>query len=1444
MKRIVSVVLAGFAALFVVAGTATLVSFLDRELTARMQALKSETISALEELIGRKIGYESISPSVLPQVEIRNLSIYDSMDSERVLLSIRKVRVSYSLFKLLLRRDPAGALREIRIENTTLDIDPSRDGDVSRLLEKLFSSRGNGKETRIRFSGANVNLNLALEGVSVSLSNVFFQVDSGRDSFEVSLRGEADGELSSGFDFHSALKIRGRVGKLLDWTDLSIRIASFSSSLVNITSPQTYQVVWKDKRIEVSKIWDHTPFDLQFIADLSRNSYALNFQSEGLRPSRLFRLTGPLERYNSWLDAPMTASADMTYDPVGKRFEYTLDYSAFFERQLPVKEAQVMAHVHGSERAVYFQPLSLVTPTGEAKFEGDILFENLLPQGILSVTDLQTVRGERVNGNLIMERGRGTLAARGEKLELGEFLFDSFNLSLLQDIAGERFSLAASFDGNPREHSVKADGVFHFGKKPSLSLSASLVGIPVDKSYNLVMGTREYVTGERDISALLSKLIFSAELSLTTDFSDFNFRGQPVIFTRRDDPTTRLEGGFAIDPNSLSISAFSGTWGGYTVSGDFSGRFQPKGRVVFTSSLKYRDTPYSIAGDYSPVDGLSMTGEYGLAVSLKSDGEGGQALKARAERFPLPLGGGFQRVSFGLEGAFGSDGDWWVACPSLSLYDLPFLQSVKNTTTLSFSAFPGFIGLTRVRYSDDISVLEGRGKVSYQIEAPPADGDFLKGFNAQISLDFKARDAKETYAINGGVKRGVLDTRVEFSSVPLKRVGSFAMAGEFAGNAKISGPVALPTIAVSFSLANGRLGTDPFSLSAGMTLRGDRLELNALNLSYLSHKLSQTSGALELRKGTYDFTASYTGEHFGNMVETTARLEGGVKAASWDRIISHFLDSGVNGKLTLSNIKVKNNDSSSKEKVSTSWKDYPSWEMDAHSEGGVLLFEGGPGNSIHGSFNSENAFALRLGSPLPVVGRAEGRIVGDHIEITLDVDTADMSVLNSLLNTRAITFTSGVATGRLAISGPVNDPDYLGSLQVMGGGIKCEYAMDEAGPLNTTLAFSGKTFSFPPLHANAGNARLTASASFTIDHWVPVSFAIHLRTENQTALRLKGQFGTVSAEGLGSGNVSIVGDDKSVEVKGSLLVTDGQITAGGSFNGTFTPEDTPTFLSLELETGKRVEFNWPSAESPIIRTMAKAGDRLSITYRGDTGAYTVKGDAEMHGGEVFYFDRSFILKIGKIFFDETDKNFDPRITVRAEIREWDSKTNEEVKIYLDADAKLSQLSPRFSSDPSRSDLDIMTMVGSPIADRVESQGLGISAVMLGGDFLRQFGIIRPLEKKAREALGLDSFSLRTQLVQNLIAQQLGTAVNPLDNTSLSLGKYLGNDFFWEVLVRLQSQTANPSVVGVTTGVHPDIEINLEWNTPFFLLNWSLIPKTPESLFIPDNSISLNWRFQY
>jgi translocation and assembly module TamB len=288
------------------------------------------------------------------------------------------------------------------------------------------------------------------------------------------------------------------------------------------------------------------------------------------------------------------------------------------------------------------------------------------------------------------------------------------------------------------------------------------------------------------------------------------------------------------------------------------------------------------------------------------------------------------------------------------------------------------------------------------------------------------------------------------------------------------------------------------------------------------------------------------------------------------------------------------------------------------------------------------------------------------------------------------------------------------------------------------------------------------------------------------------------------------------------------------------PEDPPTIVSLGIQTGKRVEFQWPTADYPLVRATAKPGNSIAVTYRGDTGAYTVKGSAEIQGGDVFYFDRSFVLKSGKIVFDETQEEFDPRITVRAEIRERDPATNAPIRIYLDADNKLSLFSPKFSSDPPRSDVELMAMIGAPIVDHAGNQLLGGTA-MLVLDPLTQFWVLRPFEQKVRSLLGIDSFSLRTQLIPNFLAQKaFGSDVNPLDNTSLSLGKYIGNDLFGEIMVSLHQDQTSTGIPNINLSW----EFNLEWATPLFMLNWNFAPRTPQSLFVPDNSISLNWRFSY
>ena len=57
-------------------------------------------------------------------------------------------------------------------------------------------------------------------------------------------------------------------------------------------------------------------------------------------------------------------------------------------------------------------------------------------------------------------------------------------------------------------------------------------------------------------------------------------------------------------------------------------------------------------------------------------------------------------------------------------------------------------------------------------------------------------------------------------------------------------------------------------------------------------------------------------------------------------------------------------------------------------------------------------------------------------------------------------------------------------------------------------------------------------------------------------------------------------------------------------------------------------------------------------------------------------------------------------------------------------------------------------------------------------------------------------------------------------------------------------TPNGGLIAASTALQPDLELSLEWATPFFLMEWSFLPKHPETLFLSDNSLSFSWRFSY
>ncbi len=138
--------------------------------------------------------------------------------------------------------------------------------------------------------------------------------------------------------------------------------------------------------------------------------------------------------------------------------------------------------------------------------------------------------------------------------------------------------------------------------------------------------------------------------------------------------------------------------------------------------------------------------------------------------------------------------------------------------------------------------------------------------------------------------------------------------------------------------------------------------------------------------------------------------------------------------------------------------------------------------------------------------------------------------------------------------------------------------------------------------------------------------------------------------------------------------------------------------------------------------------------------------------------------------------------------------------------------------------------------------------------LAQFNVIRVFERNVRDALGLDMFSVRTQVLQNAVLQATGLRSDPVDrigglgnyfdNTTVFFGKYLGSDLFLQSMLSLRyDEYKSYELFGGLT-LEPDIGV--EMKTPLFTLRWNFVPTVgnSEKLFIDDHSFTLSWKWSF
>jgi len=1444
-----------FLLLVIVSLGAVFIHQIGTRLDRRMEELKTEMLSMLEARIGRKISYSSLSPSVFGYLGIRDLVIYGRDDPQEVLLRINRVKVHYDLLRFLSTRAAVLAISEIQIANSYFEVDYDRDRELLELIESLRTSSGDsggfpislaGRSSlrgeaypRIAMSGSNITLRYTYRDWQVQVDNLFFTITNQQDLYDISVRGFVEARHARNASavpawLSTRLKLSGTLDRFFTWSDLAVQIYSFSTETINVKR-QTLQVTYDAQNLEIRKIQDRAPLDLQVSYDTESKDLNVQFTTEGFRPADLFQLTGALERFNPYLLSSVSSSGSLAVNLEELRLRYSADLRIEAPEEVLPFDVSIVSRISGNEEILYLNPLSLRSSRGRAEFNGNVLIGNLLPSGLLRLDDFDPRGGQNLNGTLRIDRGEEVVAIQSSTLDIGQTHFESFSLDLAPNGQSVRFALAASLEENADSGGLEATGSFGWESRLSLSTEASINKLPLDTLYRLLVP--QSGVSPRLVQRL-GRYSLSMAAGVATDFTDLSFSTDSFEIIENGQPENFLRLRATVQRDTADLNDIRLRWKDYSLQGDVAVK-RVEQTLELSTLVWFQDIPYQLDVDFLPWRSVRFSGSYGLEgyylfararTSVEDSGRvaefWGNPFHLHSENLPITLKKGTMYTSVDLAGLVGPDGSMYTSASTARLRNIPFSTITKNTLDLGFDLNGNRLSLTRIGYQDEYSELSGRGT---------ADLRDLLPLQASGSISLEAPGGEERYSSDASIDGSSVQGRLEFTSAPIGRLGIQAVKGNLSGSIAIDGNLPKPDLAIFLSLNDGRLNLDPLRLELAATYSRDSVQISSFSASFLNHRLTGGEGLLEMETGEFRFGSGYRAEYFRQMVDLRIDLQGRLGGLPWPLTLAGVLDNSIEGLLTISDITVDG-------------AERAQWTVALSGEGGLLAFDGGPGESIGGTVAKDGKFTLDLAAPLPVQGQASGRILHNQLDSDFSVTALDMRIINTMTpGTDVFTFTTGSAQGSLHIFGPINDPDWVGFLDVIDTELTFVPSPDPIKPINGRLIFDGKSFTLPRVASYNGDSKIEVEGFFYIDHWVPEGVELIFYAEEYPGVHIAYAFDPIFVDGYATGAVRVRADE-------TTTMLDGKIQANSCRIALLREEDQqtvstnpaiPMLVDLDITTGRSVEFFWPAMNFPVVRTFAKQGEQLSLYVNEETGEFFMDGNVEIRGGEIFYFDRSFYLKQGSISFKERIDEFDPWIYALAEIRERDLN-NEEIKIYLEANNKLSLFSPRFYSEPSRPDVEILNLIGGTILNRFEQTDFGTAAVMLTSDIIGQFGILTPFERAVRDILNLDLFTVRTQFLQNVLIERIRgenlveNTFNPLDNTTLTLGKYLGTDLFLEALVRFQ----NVEDLTSSSNIRTEGELNLEWVTPFFLLEWTFTPTHPENLFLSDNSIGLSWKYSY
>lgn len=1432
--------------LFLFSVSVVLVSIpLEKAIRTSMKAAKAQIISSLEATTDHRFSYDSISPSVLSNVAIRNLKIFRDKEKTSELAGFSTVNVYYDFFAFV-SGDVRNMIKRVHVSGVDLSFDIEKDRNMVELMQNFELDGNNRNIAALTITGSNVNVSAALGSIDSNVRDLDFTIELTGNKARISI----DSIIAAKFklpelplkELNTRLTVDGELSSYLDWATVTVGINDFYSNLVSLED-QTFYVGRENLKWEVRKIQDKAPLDIRFVYDEINELLTLDFAVEELRLRQLVRFEKDLSRYSPYHYARMSGNGSINASLDNDRLRYSYEGSLFVpEYDLPWNTF-IQTSVRGNEQRISFQRLDIGTDRGSIRFNGWVPYATRNPVGTITVDDFHVYESVALSAELKtdFQNGLYTLEKNG-RTRLGELSIDrlEFKALLTDDEVSYDFIVQPQPLPNNNDEDIKnADqpqvkGLFGKG----------IIDRNHARTYQIEFGINAFSAGQlakiftasampgRIVSGL-DNTVLNGSLFVNSNDNDFSFYSNTITIADSQNDKNSFSVEVNGNNNRVWINNIDASLeNGYNASGAFVFVRSPAGPMTARGSIISAGEEYDFKGLVTAEEML-INGSGDLEFHAKyPDGGNGFEFFIKADTVPLPVKSNsdmFSRFSSVITGRFDGLTKYDVVVHSLTLHDMPAGTSNESTIDISARARPGEIMLYSVRYNDVYSDLSGAGRIK-------TEGLTEEGLLGWIML--ASTEQNEEYYLFGSIENNDFDLDIVFQNAPVTRLVRSSVTGNLSGQGHFYGTFEDPRFTINLRLSEGRVNTAPASLEASVELNDDELVVESFSGRYKNHQLRSGAGKIYFGNGVFYLTAQYAGkikeDPFGFGILLQGELQNNIEQTSDVR------QSDFSGALILNSIYKAD-------------EQYPDYKINIKKTDGAVSIHSANDKAVSFEINSDGVFTAELRSPLPLRLRSAGTVRKGIMDADINNLHFDLEFLNNFVVSEFISFSQGVLDGELSVRGPVTAPRLGGILFSNNAIATSAFVNAVIGPISLRVSFHEGLIRIHETFVPVKDGGLAFSGELQLDRTSLAGYNILLELKGSRGIPIHYAVNSIDLTGNATGYLSIYGDDVSVNFEGELNAMNSLVALGAASEGNQNtgPPAISTNVDIKITTGERVSFVYPQTTFPILKFFASEGDWINIEVDTDTLAFGLTGEINIKRGDVNYFERTFFLKEGRLLFNEDEKKFNPALELRAELRE--RIQDEDIRIILTVDGNLSNLfNPRLESFPPMTQQEILAILNP--AELLDSDMEGLLVKGTTGLFT-QIGLVRPVEEAIREALNLDHFSIRTQLIQEVLYDTIferdpggsqidSTVQRYLDNTSVFVGKSLTDEIYFEGLIGFNLEEYYNDNLENYSSLALETELSLEFETPLFLIDLTMMPEDVQNLFVTDTSISVTWIYRY